>query len=70
MPCRATQDSWTIVKSSHKCGPLEKDQCMENPMDSMKRQKYMMPEEELLHDVHLIFFPICQHLGVVLCLIG
>ena len=70
MPCRATQDSWVIVKSSHKGGPLEKDQCMENTTDSMKRQKYMMAEDELLHYLHISFVPICQHLGVVLCLMG
>ena len=43
MPCRATQDgSWWRVLTKH--GPLEKGMalqysCLENPMNSMKRQK-------------------------------
>ena len=46
MPCRATQDGWVIVDSSDKtCSPEEGNgkplwySCLENPMNSMKRQK-------------------------------
>ena len=53
MPYRATQDGWVIVKSSDKVqsteggngNPLQYS-CPENPMDSMKKQKYMAPEYE------------------------
>ena len=55
MPGRATQDRWVIVKSSDKtqsiyCGerngsPVQ-DSCLENPMDSMTRQKDMMLENK------------------------
>ena len=51
--CRATQDGWVIVESSDKTWstdggndkPLQCS-CLENPMNSMKRQKYMTPEEK------------------------
>ena len=51
MPCRATQDGWVIVKSSDKVqstgggngNPLQYS-CLESPMDSVKKQKYMAPE--------------------------
>ena len=54
MPCRATQDEWVIVKSSDKtrsngegnCNSFQYS-CLKNPMDSMKRQKDMMLEDEL-----------------------
>ena len=46
MLCRATQDGWVIVESSDKtCSPEEGNgkplwySCLENPMNSMKRQK-------------------------------
>ena len=46
MPCRATQDGWVMVESSDKMWstgegngkPLQYS-CLENPMNSMKRQK-------------------------------
>ena len=53
MPCRATQDGRVIVKSSDKKWsigggngkPLQYS-CPETPMNSMKRQKYMILESE------------------------
>ena len=47
MPCRATQDGWVMVESSDRMWstgeengkPLQYS-CPENPMKSMKRQKY------------------------------
>ena len=46
MPCRATQDRWVMVESSDKMWstaegngkPLQYS-CLENPMNSMKKQK-------------------------------
>ena len=43
MLCRATQEGWVMVESSDKTGegngkPLQYS-CLENPMNSMKRQK-------------------------------
>ena len=46
MPCRATQDGWVVVESSDKMWftregngkPLQYS-CLENPMNSIKRQK-------------------------------
>ena len=54
MPCRATQNGWVIVESSDKMWstgegngkPLQYS-CLENPMDSMKRQKYRIVKDEL-----------------------
>ena len=54
MPCRATQDGWVMVGSSHKMWstgegngkPLQYS-CLENPMNSMKRQKGMTLKDEL-----------------------
>ena len=51
--CRATQDGWVLVKSSDKMWstgggnghPLQYS-CLENSMDSMKRNKDMIPEDE------------------------
>ena len=53
MPCRATQDGQVIVESSDKTqsakgengNPLQ-NSCLENLIDSMKRQKDMTPEDE------------------------
>ena len=53
MPCRATQDRWVTVESSDKIWstgggndkPLQYSWC-EKPMNSMKRQKDMTPEDE------------------------
>ena len=53
-PCRATQDGWVMVESCDKtCSigegngkPLHYS-CLENPMNSMKRQKDMTMKDEL-----------------------
>ena len=58
MPCRATQVGWVMVESSDKtCStgggngePLQYPY-LENPMNSMKRQKDMIPKEELPRSV-------------------
>ena len=58
MPCRATQDGWVMVESSDKMWstrerngrPLQYS-CLENPMNSMKRQKDRTLKEELLRSV-------------------
>ena len=54
MPCRATQDGWVIVESSDKLwstgegnGKALQYSCLENPMNSMKRQKDMTLKDEL-----------------------
>ena len=54
MPCRATQDGWVTVKSSDKMwstgegnGKLLQYSCLENPMNSMKRQKHRTLKDEL-----------------------
>ena len=46
MPCRATEDGWVMVESSDKMwstggenGKPFLHSCLENPMNSMKRQK-------------------------------
>ena len=54
MPCRATQDGQDMVKSSDKMWsigegngkPLQYS-CLENPMNSMKRQKDITLKDEL-----------------------
>ena len=54
MPCRATQDRWVMVESSNKMWstgegngkPLQYS-CLENPMNSMKRQKDRTLKDEL-----------------------
>ena len=54
MPCRANQDRWVTVESSDKMWstgegngkPLQYS-CLENPMNSMKRQKDRTLKEEL-----------------------
>ena len=58
MPCRATQDEWLMVESSDKMWstregngkPLQYS-CLENPMNSMKRQKYRTLKDELPRSV-------------------
>ena len=52
MPWRATQDSWVIVESFGKMStgegngkPLQYS-CLENPMNSMKRQKHRILKDE------------------------
>ena len=54
MPCRATQDRQVMVESSDKMwstgegnGKPHQYSCLENPMNSMKRQKDMILEDEL-----------------------
>ena len=60
MPCRATQDGWVMVESSDKMWstgegngkPLANQYyCLENPMNSMKRQKDMTMKDELPRSV-------------------
>ena len=58
MPCRATQDGWVMVESSDKMWstgqgngkPLQQS-CLENPRNSMKRQKDRTPKDELPRSV-------------------
>ena len=54
MLCRATQDGQVMVESSDKMGStgegngkLLQYSCLQNPMNSMKRQKDMTLEDEL-----------------------
>ena len=54
MPCRATQDGRVIVESSDKTwstgegnGKPRQYSCLENPMNSMKKQKDMTLKDEL-----------------------
>ena len=54
MPCRATQDGWVIVDSSNNTwstgeghSKLLQHSCLENTMNSMKRQKIMTPKDKL-----------------------
>ena len=54
MLCKATQDRWVRVKSSETTwstagengNPLQYS-CPKNPMNSIKRQKYMTLEDEI-----------------------
>src|SRR5574341_1382582 len=58
MPCRATQDGWVMVESSDKTWftgegngkPLQYS-CLENPMNSRKKQKDRTLKEELPRSV-------------------
>ena len=58
MLCRATQDEWVMVESSDKMWstgegngkPLQYS-CLENPMNSMKRQKDRTMKDELPRSV-------------------
>jgi len=59
MPCRATQDGWVLVESSDKMWSTGKGNgkplqysCLENFMNSMKRQKDRTLINELLRWVH------------------
>ena len=54
MPCRVTQDRWVMVESSDKMwsagegnGKQFQYSCLENPMNSMKRQKDRTLKDEL-----------------------
>ena len=58
MPCRATKDGWIMVESSDKMWSTEEGSgkplqysCLENPMNSMKRQKDMTLKDELPRSV-------------------
>ena len=58
MPCRATQDGWVMVESSDKTwstgegnGKPLQFSCLENPMNSMKRQKDRTLKDELPRSV-------------------
>ena len=58
MPCRATQDGRIRVKSSDKMWPTGEGNykpfqysCLENPMNSMKRQKDRTLKDELSRSV-------------------
>ena len=58
MPCRAIQDRWVMVESSNKMWstregngkPLQYS-CLENPMNSLKRQKDRPLKDELPRSV-------------------
>ena len=58
MPCSATQDGWVMVEDSDKTWstgegngkPLQYS-CLENPMNSMKRQKDRTLKDELPRSV-------------------
>ena len=64
MPCRATQDGRVMVERSDKTWstgegngkPLQYS-CLENPMDSMKRQKDMTLKDELPRLVGVQYAP-------------
>ena len=53
MPCGATQDGWVMVERSDRMCSIEGNgkplhySCLENPMNSMKRQNDRIPKEEL-----------------------
>ena len=54
MPCRATQDRWVMVERSDRMwstgegnGKPLQYACLENPMNSMKRQNDRILKEEL-----------------------
>ena len=58
MPCRATQDGRVVVESSDKMWSTGEGNgkpllysCLENPMNSMKRQKDRTLKDELLRSV-------------------
>ena len=58
MPYKATQDGWVMVESSDKMwftgevnGKPRQHSCLENSMNSMKRQKYMTLKDELPRSV-------------------
>ena len=57
-PCRATQDGQIVVESSDKMWPTGEGNgkplqysCLENPINSMKRQNYRILKEELPRSV-------------------
>ena len=58
MMCGATQDAWLMVESSDRMGSTEEGNgkplqysCLENPMNSMKRQRDRTLKDELIRSV-------------------
>ena len=58
MPCGATQDGWVMVERSDRMrstgegnGKLLQYSCLENPMNSMRRQNDRILKEELPRSV-------------------
>ena len=58
MPCRAIEDGWVMFESSDKIWSTEEGNrkalqysCLENSMNSMKRQNYKILKEELPRSV-------------------
>ena len=58
MPCRATQDRWVMVERSDRMWSIGEGNgkplqcsCLENPMNSMKRQNERILKEELPRSV-------------------
>ena len=58
MPCGATQDGWVMVERSDRMWPTREGNgkplqysCLENPMNSMKRQNDRVLKEELPRSV-------------------
>ena len=58
MPCRATQDRWLVVETSDRMwstgegnGKRRQYSCLENAMNSVKRQKGMTLKDELPRSV-------------------
>ena len=58
MPCRVTQDGWVMVESSEKLWSTEERNgkpfqysCLENPMNSKKKQKDRTLKDELSRSV-------------------
>ena len=58
MPCGATQDGWVMVKRPDRLwstgegdGKLIQYSCLENPMNSMKKQNDRILKEELPRSV-------------------
>ena len=59
MPSKATKDGWVMVESSDKMwstgegnGKPHQNSCLENSMNSMKRQKDKALKDELPRSVH------------------
>ena len=64
MPYRAIQDRWVMVECSNKTwstgegdGKLLQYSCLENPMNSMKRQKYRILKDELPRSIGAQYAP-------------
>ena len=62
--CRATQDGWVMGENSDKTwstgegnGKLLQYSCLENPMNSMKRQKDMTLKDEFPRFVDIQYAP-------------